>query len=63
MIAAVVDANPSWSATAVARAPASDECALGIPPSFQNAVSFLLWIILIDWQTIHAMVMLNKMFI
>lgn len=63
MIAAVVDANPSWSATAVARAPASDECALGIPPSFQNADSFLLWIILIAWQTIHAMVMLNKMFI
>jgi hypothetical protein len=58
-----MDANPSCNATPVANAPTSDECALGIPPTFVNAEIFLLSIILIAWQTSHAIAMLSKMFI
>lgn len=62
-IAAAGDMYPSCIAIAVASAPTSAACELGIPPNCQNAVVFLLMAILISCAASQAIAMLSKMFI
>ncbi len=61
-IAAETEADPSCNVTAVASAPPSAVCELGMPPTFQNAETFLLKMILTSWHTIHAIAISMRMF-
>lgn len=62
-IAAAGDMYPSCIAVAVASAPTSAACELGIPPNCQNAVVFLLIAILVSCAASQAIAMLSRMFI